>query len=94
MCKFSIFIVNNGRFDSPACSRSISEELRRTTTIHNTELNNCFVDSTATSQKTVILKNDSIVIAKFLSNTSAFFFTKNNTMTPTQLDPQRNETHL
>ena len=81
MCKFSILIIDNGRLDSPSCSSSISKKLCLTTTIHNAELRYCFVDSTSTSQKTVILKNDSIVIAKFLSNTSSFFFTKNNTMT-------------
>ena len=82
MGEFGIFVIDNGGLDSPSCGSSIREELRCTTTVHDTELRNCFVDSTTNGQKAMILKNDSIIISKFLGDTFSFLRTEDDAVAP------------
>src|SRR5947207_15379768 len=82
MSKFSILIIDDSRLNSPPCSSSISKKLCRTTTVHNPKLRNCFIHSPSQSQKTVILENNSVIIAESLCNAITFLFTKNNTTAP------------
>jgi hypothetical protein len=84
--EFSILIVNDDGFNSPSSSSRIRKKLYLATTFHNTEVKSSLVNCTSTSQKTVVLEDDRIVIAKLLGDTSSFFPTKYDAVASTTLD--------
>jgi hypothetical protein len=63
VCEFGVLIVDDGSFDAAARGSSIGEKLSGTTTIHGSEVGDCFVDGTTHGQKTVVLENDGAVLA-------------------------------
>jgi hypothetical protein len=92
--ELGILIIDDGWFNSPSGSSGIRKELSLAATIHRTELRNGFVDGTTSRQKSVILKDDVVVIPHFGGNTFPFFRAEDNTMAPISLTLLGNRGYL
>jgi hypothetical protein len=53
-----------------------------TATVHGTKVRDSFIDSSSNSQETVILEDNSSVIAKLLGNIFTFNLAEDNAMAP------------
>ena len=82
MSKFSILIINDGCFNPPSSGGSVRKELSRAATVHGTKVRDGFIDSSSNSQETVILEDNSSVIAKLLGNIFTFNLAEDNAMAP------------